>query len=53
VKVVPVPEDPLTGKPFEFAVKKGVAVLTAPPLEGETATRSNNFRYELRLRPGN
>jgi hypothetical protein len=52
VKIVPVPDDPLTGKPFGYAVKKGAAVLTAPPPEGEPPTRSNNLRYELRVRSG-
>jgi hypothetical protein len=50
VTVVPVPDDPLTGKPFAYALKDGKATITAPPPVGEDMIRSNNFRYELTVR---
>ncbi len=51
VTAVPVPDDPLTGKPFPYTLKDGVATIAAPPPAGENPTRSNNFRYELIVRP--
>ena len=51
VTVVPVPDDPLTGKPFAYALKDGKATITASPPEGADPIRSNNFRYELTVRP--
>ncbi|MFO0849377.1 MAG: hypothetical protein U0871_12605 [Gemmataceae bacterium] len=50
VKVVPVPADPMTGKPFGYEQKDGVAKVIAPPPAGETPTPSNNLRYELRVK---
>ena len=45
---LPLPMDPFTGKPFEYAVKDGVATLYgANPQPDHPAT---NRRYELRLR---
>jgi hypothetical protein len=52
VKVVPVPDDPLTGQPFAYTLKNGVATVAGPPPAGEKPTRANNFRYELTPRRG-
>jgi hypothetical protein len=30
VKIVPLPIDPMTGKPFEYLLKDGVATLSSP-----------------------
>jgi hypothetical protein len=35
VTVVPVPDDPLTGKPFAYSLKDGVATITAPHPKGK------------------
>jgi hypothetical protein len=51
VTAVPVPDDPLTGKPFDYRLDNGRAVIAAPPPAGEQPNRSNNFRYELTVRP--
>jgi hypothetical protein len=50
VPVVPVPDDPLTGKPFAYRLKDRVATITAPPPEREDPRPSNNFRYERTAR---
>lgn len=50
VKVVPVPDDPYTLKPFEYAVKDDTFTLGGPAPAGEKPNRSNNFRYEITLR---
>ena len=41
---VPVPSDPITGKPFEYAVRDNVGRLKGPTLHGEPC------RYEITLR---
>jgi hypothetical protein len=51
VKKVPVPDDPLTGKPFGYALDGAAAVLTAPPV-GTPPQKGLELRYELKLRPG-
>jgi hypothetical protein len=50
VKVVPVPEDPHTLKPFEYAVKDDTFTLSGPTPAGEKPNVSNNFRYEVTLK---
>lgn len=47
---MPVPADPMTGKPFGYELKDGVAKIIAPPPTGENPTPSNNLRYELRVK---
>ncbi len=49
IKDVPVPSDPLTGRPFAYAVRDGRAVLTAPAPVGEPSAE-NAWRYELTIR---
>jgi len=50
VKVVPVPDDPLTAKPFEYAATATGFTLTCPPGEGALSTKTMNYHYELTLR---
>lgn len=50
VKLVPVPEDPYTLKPFEYAVNGNTFTLTGPAPAGEKAWSNNNVRYEVTLR---
>lgn len=51
VTVVPVPADPVTGRPFEYELTEGgKALLTAPTPPGQEPNQSNTFKYELRLR---
>jgi hypothetical protein len=47
VKEVPVPDDPVTGKPFLYRVAAGVATLEGPAPPGEAANRGNALKYEL------
>lgn len=47
VKEVPVPIDPVTGKPFEYRLEGEKAVLSAPPPRGEPPHGGNSLRYEL------
>jgi hypothetical protein len=51
VMEVPVPLDPVTGKPFEYELAaEGRAILTAPPPQGQRASLNNAMRYELTLK---
>jgi hypothetical protein len=50
VTAVPVPDDPLTGKPFEYAATPDGFTLSAPPPEGDTPHAGNSFRYEVKVR---
>lgn len=50
ITVVPVPEDPWTGKPFEYTADGQKFTLVAPPPTGEKPTMSNNLRYEITVR---
>lgn len=50
ITAVPVPEDPNTGKPFEYAATPTGFTLTGPPPEGETPGANNAIRYELTVR---
>ena len=49
IKEVPVPDDPMTGRPFEYRLERGKATLSAPPLGGGP---SDNYplTYELTLK---
>jgi hypothetical protein len=49
VRKVPVPDDPLTGKPFEYAVSDGGFTLTAPAV-GTPLQKNLELRYEVKLR---
>ena len=51
IKVVPIPNDPLTTKPlpYTFDSAAGVATLDVPPIEGQAARHSGKH-YVLRLR---
>jgi len=50
INLVPVPDDPLTSRPFEYHLsKEGKATLSGPPPKGEQAHLSNAFIYELTL----
>ena len=40
---VPAPDDPMTGKPFEYQLREGVALISGPPALGIP------FQYEVRL----
>jgi hypothetical protein len=46
---LPVPTDPVTGKPFEYHVEGNRATLFAPPPPGEKPAPHNAIRYELTL----
>jgi hypothetical protein len=47
IQEVPVPSDPMTGRPFTYTVDGNRAVLYAPPPDGEKAGPHNTLRYEL------
>jgi hypothetical protein len=47
---VPIPLDPLTGKPFEYQLAEGKATLSDPPPRGVKPSAANELRYELMLR---
>jgi hypothetical protein len=47
VKAVPVPDDPVTGKPFVYRLGKDMATLEGPPPPGEKANPGNALKYEL------
>lgn len=49
VTMVPVPEDPFTGKAFQFKKEGNLATIIAPTPEGEKPNQGNNFTYELLL----
>lgn len=50
VKVVPVPLDPTTGKPFAYSVKENTFTLTAPPPAGEPANVGNSTEYVVTVK---
>ncbi len=50
VTAVPVPDDPATGKPFEYRADGETFTLTAPPPKGEPANPSNAFEYVVTVR---
>jgi hypothetical protein len=47
---VPVPADPMTGRPFGYSVKGGRAWLAAPPPAGEPVSPDSAWRYELTVK---
>ena len=47
VKDVPVPDDPVTGKPFSYHVAGERAFLSATPFPGQPANNANTPTYEL------
>lgn len=47
---VPLPVDPVTGKPFLYAVEDGKAIIRGTPPEGTEGSASYNVRVELTLR---
>ncbi len=49
IKKVPVPNDPLTGRPFEYAIAEGGFTLTAPALKG-TGHLGQTFEVTLRAK---
>jgi hypothetical protein len=48
--IVPIPDDPYTGKPFAYTVDGNTLALDAPPTNGEPAHVGNSFRYEVTIR---
>ncbi len=50
IKVVPVPDDPYTLKPFEYAVKDNAFTLAGLPPTRDKPHVGNNFRYEIGLK---
>jgi hypothetical protein len=49
VQDVPLPADPVTGKPFEYACDGRSATLYGPPPAGEEPRAGNTLKYELTL----
>jgi hypothetical protein len=51
IKEVPIPPDPMTGRPFRYTLREGRALLEAPPSNGEPAVSAESIlRYELTMR---
>ncbi|HEX5269924.1 MAG TPA: hypothetical protein VFW33_05535, partial [Gemmataceae bacterium] len=50
VKEVPIPDDPMTGKPFAYKVDGDTATITAGPPPGDPTPAQNTLIYELTLR---
>ena len=50
VTIVAVPDDPQTGKPFEYAATPGGFTLSAPATDGQTPHAGNSFRYDVQVR---
>jgi hypothetical protein len=52
IKLVPVPNDPASGKPFEFKrIGNKIELYAPPPIASEQPNRGNAIRYQLTLRP--
>ena len=49
ITLVPVPQDPFTGKPFQWKKDGNKIILTGPTPENETSTQQNTLIYELEL----
>ncbi|MBI1917026.1 MAG: hypothetical protein HYS12_20140 [Planctomycetes bacterium] len=47
---VPVPADPVTGKPFGYRAAGDTATLSAPPPPGQTPNPANTLVYEITLK---
>ncbi len=50
VTEVPIPFDPLTGQPFQYALAGDVATLAGPAPDKESPTEFNYIAYELHIR---
>ncbi len=50
VTAVPVPDDPATGKPFDYKADGDTFTLSAPPPRGESANPANAFEYVVTVR---
>ncbi|HVL15805.1 MAG TPA: hypothetical protein VM529_24755 [Gemmata sp.] len=50
VTAVPIPDDPISGRPFVYATTDAGFTLAAPPPAGEVAHAGNSFRYEVTVR---
>jgi hypothetical protein len=50
IKAVPLPIDPLTGKPFDYEAEGNKATLIGPPSPGERSNQTNTLKYELTLK---
>jgi hypothetical protein len=50
VKLVPVPNDPVTGQPFGYEVRENTFVLTGPPPAGEDPNPGNTLTYEVTVK---
>ncbi len=48
VQALPIPDDPVTGKPFQYSLAEDLAVLEGPPPPGRSA-QDGGVRYEIRL----
>lgn len=49
---LPLPIDPMSGKPFSYDLKDGTAILRNTPPSGDEKTASYNVRYEVTIRKG-
>lgn len=49
VKKVPIPADPMTGKPFTYHADGDTATLYAPPPPGKEKVRAEAVRFEITL----
>jgi hypothetical protein len=47
IGAVPLPIDPMTGRPFEYSLSDQEARLYAPPLPGEAETERNVVHYQI------
>jgi hypothetical protein len=50
VKLVPVPNDPVTGQPFGYEVRENTFVLTGPAPAGQAANPGNTLTYEVMVK---
>jgi hypothetical protein len=50
IKEVPVPADPMTGKPFEYKVNGDIATISGGPPPGDATPAQDTLVYELTLR---
>jgi hypothetical protein len=50
IQEVPVPDDPMTGKPFEYRLAGDKAILHAPAPNGEKPDKDSDLAYELTLK---
>ncbi len=47
---VPLPEDPITGKPFHYKVEGKTAVIRGSPPKGQEQSPAYNIRYEVTIK---